>query len=141
MQNQAPYDYNRVTKFTPQEPKFKDWDNKPKIETIVFIAPNPSLISIDRYICAVEVRICGTDAVTYCNLWAHTRDCRIFTRGQGKASGYGYHRESAAINDAATSAGFEFERDFDGCGDNPINHAIRAIAKKLGWNTGQVMRF
>jgi hypothetical protein len=41
-------------------------------------------------------------SVVYCCLWIHNK-----CSGKGNAGGYGYHKESAALQDAITSAGIE----------------------------------
>ena len=41
-------------------------------------------------------------SVVYCCLWVHGK-----ASGKGQAGGYGYHKESAALCDAITSAGIE----------------------------------
>lgn len=52
--------------------------------------------------------------------------------GSGSAGGYGYHRPSAAVQEAATNAGFKFTRAFDGVGDSAVEEAVLAMAKALG---------
>ena len=78
----------------------------------------------------------------YCALWLHaTGVCH--TSGKGKASGYGYHKTSAAIDAAVASAGIDLFRElpngnlssqirFDGVGDNAILAALTAIGKACG---------
>ena len=70
-----------------------------------------------------------------------------YTSGRGVAGGGGYHRESAAIDEAISSAGFTLfgsasghdgKLDFkklchiDGVGDSAINSALLAIAYACG---------
>lgn len=67
--------------------------------------------------------------------------------GRGSAGGYGYHKESAAIGDAISSAGFtlfgnaseygdkpDFKRicNIDGVGESAIRSALLAIAYACG---------
>lgn len=42
-----------------------------------------------------------------------------YTSGHGAAGGYGYHKESAAIGDAISSAGFALFGNVSGYGDKP----------------------
>lgn len=42
-----------------------------------------------------------------------------YTSGRGTAGGYGYHKESAAIDDAISSAGFTLFGNASGYGDKP----------------------
>lgn len=74
----------------------------------------------------------------YCALWVHaTGVCH--TSGKGTASGYGYHKTSAAIDAALTSAGIELfdsktgnATHIDGVGDSAIEDAFIAIGKACG---------
>lgn len=97
-------------------------------------------------------------STVYASIWVHGDD--IYTSGHGKASGWGYHKESAAIADAITSAqielrgqtysgedgryfdGKEYRKEsakdfkhvthFGGCGDTAIRSALCAIARAAG---------
>lgn len=49
-------------------------------------------------------------ATVYASIWVHGRDKEgkeIYTTGKGNAGGYGYHKESAAIGSAISSAAIE----------------------------------
>ena len=81
----------------------------------------------------------------YCSLWVHGTP---ETSGFGKASGYGYHKESAALQDAIDSAGINLQGDnyrqyaddaessrmarIDGCGETAMREAMIAIAVFVG---------
>lgn len=122
-----------------------------------------------RIVTPVDVRVYmgrgSSSSVVYCSVWARSRKgaklTRVFTEGKkgekgqrlsmdpaqtihvsgrGSAGGYGYHKESAAIEDAFGSAGFSFEGHFGGCGDGPAEHAVAAAAAFLGWTKGTVIR-
>lgn len=85
-------------------------------------------------------------STVYCSLWVH--GAGVHTAGHGQAGGYGYHKQSAALASAITSAGIElsgdqYERDtsrarnkkpayIDGCGTESMRGALRAIAKAAG---------
>jgi len=145
-------------------------DTKEVVARYLFAAINPEFKPGDRYakriITPVDVRVYmgrGSSAsVVYCSVWARSRKgaklVNVFTdakqpqrlamdpsqtihvSGRGNAGGYGYHKESAAIEDAFTSAGFTFAGHFGGCGDTPAEHAIEAAARFLGWTRGTVIR-
>lgn len=61
------------------------------------------------------VRYYATQSTHYCCVWLSLPDKWIHT--SGKAGGYGYHRESAALNDALRNAGIIF-RGLSGTGQN-----------------------
>lgn len=81
----------------------------------------------------------------YCSLWVSGAQ---WTSGRGRASGYGYHKESAALQAAIDSAGIRLTGDnyrelpsdatsdamarIDGCGDFAMRSAMRAIAIAVG---------
>jgi len=78
----------------------------------------------------LSVRFYSTQSTTYCCVWGSLKGTHF--NGSGKASGYGYHRESAALSEALTSAGFEV----DGLsGTGQTNEAITKIAELQGLST------
>jgi hypothetical protein len=59
-------------------------------------------------------------------------------RGYGKAGGYGYHKESAALGEALRDAGFTFLEDgknfrIDGTGDSWYEETLVAAIRAVGW--------
>lgn len=81
----------------------------------------------------------------YCALWVSGD---TYCSGRGKAGGYGYHKESAALADAIRSAGIEltganYARHegrvnykkpayISGCGHDSMLMALKAIARAAG---------
>lgn len=78
----------------------------------------------------VCLRIYSTDSRAYACLWIHGRD--IYGNGGGRAGGYGYHRASAAAQEAIMDAGIKLSESIDGRGDEAIREAIKAIAEAAG---------
>lgn len=143
---------------------------KEVVARYLFAAINPDYDPKDRWskriVTPVDVRVymgrSSSASAVYCSVWARSRKgaklVNVFTdgkkpvrlsmdpaqtihvSGRGSAGGYGYHKESAAIEDAFTSAGFSFEGHFGGCGDGPAEHAVEAVARFLGWTKGTVIR-
>lgn len=101
-------------------------------------------------------------SVVYCSLWVNGKDKKgheIYVSGRGNAGGYGYHKSSAAMQEALDSAGIELygnayvpgrekekryglqtkKVDFkkrahiNGVGDTAIEDAIMAIGEALGY--------
>ncbi len=86
-------------------------------------------------------------SVVYCSLWVQGDN---YCSGTGKAGGYGYHKESAALAAAIKSAGItlhgsnyshwdnDTKPDFKkaayigGCGDGSMRTALKAIARAAG---------
>ena len=69
-------------------------------------------------------------STVYCALWCHNREGngRSFS-GAGSAGGYGYHKESAALDSAIRSAGISLDRRIRGVGDSAMRDALGAIAR------------
>jgi hypothetical protein len=76
-------------------------------------------------------------STVYASIWVQYGN---YCAGHGKAGGYGYHKASAAIEDAIRSAGFTLERSIGGVGESAIEGALRAIAKFQGFDTCLVIR-
>ena len=78
----------------------------------------------------------------YCSMWVTGKD--TFTSGVGKAGGWGYHKESAALQDAITSGGISLFGDvygndikttpacIGGVGQSAMRAAMLAIALAAG---------
>lgn len=86
-------------------------------------------------------RIYMPGSVAYCSLWIHGDK---YARGQGKAGGYGYHKQSAALMDAIRDAGITLTGDvygrdsksdkpasISGVGDSAMVDACQAIARAM----------
>ena len=71
-------------------------------------------------------------STVYASIWINASG--IYTSGKGKAGGYGYHKESAAIAEAIESAGITLDQSIDGVGDGAIEEALKAIASSLGFS-------
>lgn len=87
---------------------------------------------------AVTLRIYATDAKSYCCLWVNdncswVKGCRdsYYRAGSGSAGGYGYHRASAAAQEAISNAGITLSEDINGRGDAAIEEAVHAIAAAI----------
>jgi hypothetical protein len=68
-------------------------------------------------------------SVCYCALWVHAYPNSA--SGHGKAGGYGYHKESAALSDAIRSAGFDLDESIHGCGNGAMEVALIAVARAV----------
>ena len=72
----------------------------------------------------------------YCALWV--RCSPYYVSGRGKAGGYGYHKASAAFQDACDSAGIELSQPVDGRGNDMVREAILAIGEALGFEQSEM---
>jgi len=86
-------------------------------------------------------------SIVYCSLWVQGDN---YCSGTGKAGGYGYHKESAALASAINSAGvtlfgsnysfwdnntkpdFKKPAHIGGCGCESMRMALKAIARAAG---------
>lgn len=87
----------------------------------------------------------NTASTVYCSLWVHGKKS---TSGRGQAGGYGYHKESAALQSAINSAGISLfgatfsntdqkinlkrSANIGGVGDDAMRTALISIARAAG---------
>ena len=82
----------------------------------------------------VTARFYATKAMHYICLWTSFEsryDWPAYCNGGGRAGGYGYHRASAALDEAITNAGFNISESISGRGDVAMEEALIAIAKLI----------
>lgn len=83
-------------------------------------------------------------STVYASIWVKSKS-GDWTSGTGKAGGYGYHKESAAFQEAIDSAGIELfgdvygrektnkHADISGVGTSAMHDAFLAIARAAGY--------
>lgn len=79
--------------------------------------------------CRVYMGRSRSASTVYASLWANNGE--QWTAGHGQAGGYGYHKESAAIDDAIRSAGFKLSHSVSGTGEH--ESALKACARAMGY--------
>lgn len=77
----------------------------------------------------VTARFYWPGSIAYCALWINGPG--KWGRGNGKAGGYGYHKESAALAAAISDAGIALSERIDGRGDSVMTDACEAIARAV----------
>lgn len=77
-------------------------------------------------------------SIVYCSIWVHTADGRSVS-GHGTAGGWGYHKESAALQDAISSAGIKLSKSVHGVGENAMRDALLAITKAAGYRSKKTL--
>lgn len=88
-----------------------------------------ALINLDTGKVELRVRFYCPNSVVYCCVWLHHNT--IHTSGSGKASGYGYHKPSAAMQAAFGNAGIKLSEHIDGRGDSAMRDAMQAVGEFL----------
>ncbi len=88
-----------------------------------------SLVDLDDGAEVVCVRWYGKGERAYCCVWIHWPGHHA--RGSGWAGGYGYHKDSAAMQSAMRDAGIVFAQSFDGVGSTGEDDALRALVHWL----------
>lgn len=119
-------------------------DKKEKISQYLIIDKTSERRIVD---CRVYMGRGSSVSVVFASIWVNIKDMNkpktwqyASTSGTGSAGGYGYHKPSAAVQEALTSAGIEFHaRDktrhyIDGVGDSAIRSALLAVAYSAGYN-------
>jgi len=81
---------------------------------------------------ALTIRIYCPNQVAYCCFWMYGGNNGASIATSGKAGGYGYHKQSAAFEDAARKAGFKFANGIGGVGEDAIIEAGKAILAHFG---------
>jgi hypothetical protein len=73
----------------------------------------------------------------YASLWLRGGN---YASGSGWAAGYGYHRDSAALEEAIRSAGVKLGAKIEGRGDRAMLEALEAIGVMCGGKSVRVFR-
>ena len=98
-----------------------------------------SLVSLTKNAGIVKLaslRLYGSNRIYAC-LWVNASPVHV--SGGGSASGYGYHKPSAAASEAFTDAGIVLDEDIAGGGDESIRAALVAVGEALGYETFNVI--
>ena len=133
MSNRVPYDQN------PVQNEVSEWISNFNIshrregnsyDELCYISKETEKPILTCRVYYPKSRSGGTN---WCCLWIH--DSKIELNTSGSASGWGYHRTSAALEDALRSANIKLHH-FGGCGDEAMTVALEAILTKLGYSSG-----
>ena len=73
----------------------------------------------------------------YASIWAYGAGFAI--SGYGRATGYGYHKASAALSKALDSAGIVLSERIDGLGDGASQRALEAIARAIAGDAAEIL--
>ena len=73
----------------------------------------------------------------YASIWAYGAGFDI--SGHGRATGYGYHKASAALSAAIDSARIVLSERIDGLGDGAIRRALEAIARAIAGDAADIL--
>ena len=91
----------------------------------------------------IDVRVFWPDDSETCSavIWIKDIKGKRYAYGIGETTGYGYHHESAAIQDAFEDMGIEFDRSFDGVGKRAQEIAICGVGEALGYKNTLLVDF
>lgn len=96
----------------------------------------PARLAAQRFVTVCDARFfmgrSASASAVECSVWIHGRKGE-YVSGRGRATGYGYHKESAALEYALDAAGFRFKDSWGGSGEQAMNEALIAVAKCMGW--------
>ena len=73
----------------------------------------------------------------YASIWTYGAGFDI--SGHGRATGYGYHKASAALSTALDSAGIVLSERIDGLGDGASQRALEAIARAIAGDAADIL--
>lgn len=106
--------------------KFRDRFNLNHRKEKHFISELSAFTIVDGKINELGVlRVYGTRAANYVCLWIFTPDRHL--TASGRATGYGYHRPSEAMEIACENSGIELSEPIGGRGDASMQEAFVAI--------------
>lgn len=133
-------------RFTVEQGNAKNYSqDKETISKFVIVDKTNERTIVD---CRLYMGRSSNSSTMYASIWVSIKDLKkpktwqyAGTSGTGSAGGYGYHKQSAAVQDALTSAGIELynadktRRYIDGVGDGAIREALLAVAYAAGYNS------
>lgn len=149
---------NMIAKFTKPMQNAKQPQNKEMTARYLVIDKESERHIVD---CRVYMGRSSSASVVYASIWINFNLANMptvqriagewehgYTTGNGKAGGYGYHKASAAVQDAIASAGIELygsaykplipdftiRASISGVGDSAIQSALLAIAFAAGYD-------
>ena len=73
----------------------------------------------------------------YASIWTYGAGFDI--SGHGRATGYGYHKASAALSTALDSAGIVLSERISGVGDGATRSALEAIARAIAGDAAEIL--
>ena len=73
----------------------------------------------------------------YASIWTYGAGFNI--SGHGRATGYGYHKASAALSAAIDSAGIVLSERIGGLGDGATRSALEAIARAIAGDAAEIL--
>lgn len=74
-----------------------------------------------------------TASVVYACIWVDGD--KLYWSGKGQAGGWGYDKQSAAIDGAIQNAGIDLGYHFGGSGSSAVKTALEKMASALGYTT------
>jgi len=93
-----------------------------------------------RFVRAIDARFwmgrSSQASTVYCSVWIYQQTTGggfDYHGGTGSAGGFGYHKESAALDEALRSAGVTLSTPIHGAGDHAMEAALRAVARAAGY--------
>ena len=111
-------------------------DKKETIKTMVLITCKAGEFSEPVTVRWYMSRSGDGASPVYCSLRIHCSP--YYVSGRGIARGYGYHKASAAFQEACDSAGIELSQSVDGRGDSSVRDALYAIGQALGFERAEL---
>lgn len=119
--------------------------------TLLTVLPNGEIKELAEIRCWMGRS--SSASTVYASVWVHSPE--FWISGTGRAGGYGYHKESAAVAEALDSAGIklfgsayhgrqevdmEKEAYIHGVGDAAIDLALLAIGAALGYKEFYIIK-
>jgi hypothetical protein len=108
------------------------------------IVPIPSPTNPHGFIAIADIRLymgrSRTASTVYAIAWINTPHHK-YGLGVGQAGGWGYDKNSAAIDSALSDAGVELTRSIAGVGESAVREALHAIAVAIGRDDYMIVEY
>ena len=111
-------------------------DKQETVKQMILIAHEGGEFSEPVTVRWYKARSGGGARSVYCSIWVHCSPYHV--SGRGIAKGYGYHKPSAAFQEACDSAGIKLSQPVDGRGDSLVMEALFAIGQALGFDRSEL---
>ena len=107
-------------------------DTKEMVRAFSYVKNDTEIIVVRWYMGRLS-----KSSVVYCSIWVNVAD--TYFSGTGQAGGYGYHKGSAAFQEACESAGISISPSISGVGENAIKDVLLEIGNLLGYPNGLIV--
>ena len=132
---------NQEITFVEKAEKDLPWrktDSMEKVYDLKLVVCHKGKISV---LATAEIYMGKSSSASTMHCYFRLNDTRsnTYRYGYGSAGGYGYCKKSEAMNEALAWAGIKLEKPINGVGEQAMQEALEAIARKLKYRIYSVI--